>query len=100
MKSDEALRIPKLSIKSSFFVLFSLVIGGIVIPYVLTLVGMSFRMATILVLPVSFAFSLVYSHYCIETKQGYNQRFFIAWGLTTIVFTIVAYVWLMQGFIF
>lgn len=100
MKSDEALRIPKLSIKSSFFVLFSLVLGGIIIPYILTLIGMSFQMGMILVLPASFAFSLVYSHYFIETKQGYSKRFLIAWGLTTIVFTIIAYVWLMQGFVF
>ncbi|GEQ48994.1 hypothetical protein [Tetragenococcus koreensis] len=101
MKPEEQpLRIPRLSIKSSFLVLASLLLGGIIIPYLLTLLGISFKTGVMIILPVSLAFSLVYSHYYLETKQGFCKRFIVALVVATVALELMSYVWLVEGFIF
>lgn len=101
MKPEEQpLRIPRLSIKSSFLVLASLLLGGIIIPYLLTLLGIGFKTGVMIILPVSLAFSLVYSHYYLETKQGFCKRFIIALVVATVALELMSYVWLVEGFIF
>ncbi|AYW44801.1 hypothetical protein LQF61_02230 [Tetragenococcus koreensis] len=101
MKPEEQpLRIPRLSIKSSFLVLASLLLGGIIIPYLLTLLGIGFKTGVMIILPVSLAFSLVYSHYYLETKQGFCKRFIVALVVATVALELMSYVWLVEGFIF
>lgn len=78
MKPEEQpLRGPRLSVKSSFIVFAFLLLGGVIFPYLLTILGLSFKTGVMLTLPVSLAFSLVYSHYFIETKQGFCKRFIL-----------------------
>lgn len=101
MKPEEQpLRIPRLSIKSSFLVLASLLLGGIIIPYLLTLLGIGLKTGVMIILPVSLAFSLVYSHYYLETKQGFCKRFIVALVVATVALELMSYVWLVEGFIF
>lgn len=99
-RKEQVLQIPKLSIKSSFLVLVSLIAGGILFPYLLTTIGMSFRLGIMTTLPISLAFSLVYSHYILETKQGYCKRFMVMLIVTTIFLEVMAYFWIVRGFIF
>lgn len=97
---EQPLQIPRLSIKSSFIVFTSLLFGGVIFPYLLTLLELSFKLGVMTTLPISLAFSLVYSHYCVETKQGFNKRFFIALVVITILLELMSYVWIVKGFIF
>jgi len=97
---EQPLRIPRLSIKSSFLVFASLLLGGVILPYLLTLLGIHFKTGVMVTLPVSLAFSLVYSHYFIETKQGFCKRFIVALLITTVVLELMSYVWLVEGYIF
>lgn len=101
MKPEEQpLKIPRLSIKSSFFVFLSMLLGGVIFPYLLTLLGLDFKMGVMIILPVSLAFSLAYSHYYIETKQGFCKRFIISLVVATALLELMSYVWLVEGFIF
>lgn len=101
MKPEEQpLRGPKLSIKSSFIVFAFLLLGGVIFPYLLTILGLSFKAGVMITLPVSLAFSLVYSHYFIETKQGFCKRFIFAFVVSTIILELMSYVWLVEGLIF
>ncbi|AYW48430.1 hypothetical protein C7K38_08660 [Tetragenococcus osmophilus] len=97
---EQQLKIPRLSIKSSFLFFASLLLGGVIFPYLLSLLGISFKTGAMIILPVSLAFSLVYSHYYIETKQGFCKRFLIALLLTTVILELMSYVWLVEGYIF
>ncbi|AYW50252.1 hypothetical protein [Tetragenococcus halophilus] len=101
MKPEEQpLRGPRLSVKSSFIVFAFLLLGGVIFPYLLTILGLSFKTGVMLTLPVSLSFSLVYSHYFIETKQGFCKRFILFFVVTTVILELMSYVWLIEGFIF
>ncbi len=94
---EQSLRIPRLSVKGSFLVFVSLVFGGIIFPYLLMLVGMSFKTGVMLTLPISLAFSLLYNHYFIETKQGFCKRFIIFLVVVTALLELLAYFWIVKG---
>lgn len=86
--------IPTISFKSAFVIMLSAVIATLVAPYILSLIGVSFKLGIIIGNAVLTAFAVSYCRYFIETKRGYCKSFYKTYIIFAISFAIIGYFWM------
>ena len=98
--SDKEVTIPRFSIKSSLLLLLAGVCGGILMPYIFSLVNLDPKLGMILFLPAFISFAIAYGQCFIETKDGFCKRFWLTAIIGFFILTILSYFWLFKGFVF
>lgn len=86
--------IPMFSYKSAFLLIFSGIVSTLVIPSLLSLIGIPANVAIIICNTLILGYAVAYSRYFIETKKGYCKKFWYTYIFFGIMFGIVSYFWL------
>lgn len=86
--------IPRFGIKSSLFILASGIISGILIPWILSLVGISYQISIVIFNGVILGFGLAYSRFFIETKRGFCKKFWHTYIFFGLIFSTISFFWM------
>lgn len=99
---EESRDIPmiKFNWKSASLLLVASLFGGAIMPYIFYLLHWDDKLAVMIFLPISLALVLSINQYFFNTKQGFGKRFVRMFLIASLVFALLAYVWLYQGIIF
>lgn len=89
--------IPTISFKSGLILMISAAIATIVVPYLLNMIGVDYRIAVILGNVIITAFAVSYTRYFVETKRGFCRGFWRLYGLFAIAFAIIGWFWVYKG---
>lgn len=92
--------IPKFSFKSALIIFFSSIVSGIVFPYIFYQFNWNIKLAVLIFVPLSLAFSLAYTQCFVETKIKMGAKFLRIFLISYTALEIAAYAWLFKGIIF
>ena len=89
--------IPTISFKSGIILMVSAAIGTILVPYLLNMLGMDYRLGAIIGNVIITAFAVSYTRYFVETKRGFCFGFWRLYGIFAIAFAIIGWFWVYKG---
>ena len=89
--------IPTFGYKSALVILLGAVIATIIIPSILSVLGISNSFSILIGNTFITSLAIAYSRFFIETKRGYCKAFWINYGLFALSFGIISYFWRYIG---
>ena len=91
-KSDYG--IPRFSFKSALALIIGGTISTILVPYLLTFIGVDFGTGVIIGNTFILGFVLAYSRFFIETKQGFCKKFWFTYIGFGLAFGFISFFWM------
>lgn len=90
--------IPTFGYKSAFIILLGAVIATIIIPSILSLLGISNSLSIFIGNTFITSFSISYARYFIESKRGFCKGFWINYLFFALSFALISYLWKYLNF--
>lgn len=89
LRQEKNTSIPNFSYKSAFLILLSALIGSLFLPFLLTKIGITWKMLHVIVSAAVPAFTTSYCSFFIESDEGYSRRF---WKVTLALFLVIGFI--------
>lgn len=86
--------IPTFSFKSSLVIMLGAVNSTFIVPYILSFIGIDFKLGVMIGNATITSYALAYSRYFIETNKKYCKGFWITYGGFALAFCIIAFFWM------
>lgn len=90
--------IPTFGYKSALVILLGAITGTIILPMLLSALGISTNFSILLGNTFVTSFAITYSRYFIETKKGYCKGFWMNYAFFAFSFAIISYLWKYLNF--
>lgn len=89
--------IPTFGFKSALLLVAAAVLGSIIVPFILSLLGVSKELGVVLGNAIITSFAVPYSRFFIETKRGFCKKFWVTYGIFALSFGVISYFWMYLG---
>lgn len=89
--------IPTFSFKSAMIILMGALIGTIVVPYLLSLVGVAYNLGGVIGITLVTGYAIAYTRYFVESKKGYCKNFWLTYAGFGIALAAISIFWLYLG---
>lgn len=86
--------IPQFSLKSSLIILLGAIVSTIVFPYILSLIGVSYKIGVVIGNTLILGFILAYVRFFVETKRGLCNKFWITYLGFGVAFGCISFFWM------
>ncbi|MGL5616241.1 MAG: hypothetical protein ACRDD2_08445 [Sarcina sp.] len=86
--------IPTFSFKGSIIILCFAILGTLVVPTVLSFLGVSFKLGAIIGNVLVTAYGIAYVRCFVESKIGYCKKFYVTYVGFSVAFGIISVFWL------
>lgn len=98
MNTDEYKNpIPRFSFKSAIIIVLTAVFTSILIPSLLSTVGIDTRLSALILNSLFISMAVCYCQYFIETKKGFDSNIKIVYLGLSVTIGIITYFWLYIG---
>ena len=91
--------IPMFGYRSALVILFSTFLPLLVVPTLCDAIGIDYRMLTVIITGLCSGFSVAYSQFFIERKEGVCRSFWIVGGLLSVFIALLIFLLVYMGVI-
>lgn len=86
--------IPGFSLKSSLMILLGAIISTVVFPYIVSFIGVSYKVGVVIGNTLILGFILAYVRFFVETKRGLCNKFWITYLGFGLAFGCISFFWM------